>query len=605
MCGIIGINGSANVIQDTLTGLSRLEYRGYDSAGISYINEDNSITTTKVSGKISQLEEKVSHTKPHSNIAIAHTRWATHGEPSEKNAHPHSSKKVSIAHNGIIENYEILKKELAEDGVVFSSDTDSEVILHLVEKYLNLGCTPAQAVRKTSSRLDGAFAILVLFAASPDILIATKKHSPLAVGMNKDCSIVSSDSFSVSNLLTEISYLEDYDLAIVHKNKIEIFDQKDNLIIREKKEICSKTASYEKGQFDHYMQKEIFEQPLTSKATLDLYLNDKKFTSVIPNLDISKVKKIYIIACGTSYFAGLVAKQWLQDFLHISVEVEIASEFQYNPFIQDKNNIVIFISQSGETSDTVRCLRVFKNHTLKSIGIVNVPESTIGRESDICLPINAGQEIGVASTKSFTSQLIVLGCFVLKAALEKKSLSEERVRSYVESILLIPGRIADLLNYSDQYKKIAHLITDSKSVIYIGRGMSYAIASEGALKLKELSYIHAESIPAGELKHGPIALIDEQVSVIAIAPNDSMITKTISNVHSILSRKGNVVLLSDFKENGISDKCSAHLSITSFDVFSTPILYNIPLQLFSYYAAIISGNNVDQPRNLAKSVTVE
>lgn len=604
MCGIIGINGSANIIQDTLTGLSRLEYRGYDSAGISYIT-DNKIITTKVSGKISQLQEKILQTNPYSNIAIAHTRWATHGEPSERNAHPHSSKKVSIVHNGIVENHEILKKELAQEGVVFSSDTDSEVILHLVEKYLNLGCTPAQAVRKTSSRLDGAFAILVLFSEHPNILIATKKHSPLAVGMNKDCTIVSSDSFSVSNLITEISYLEDYDLAIVYKDQIEIFDQKDHLVTREKKEICSKMSSYEKGQFEHYMQKEIFEQPITSKATLDLYLKDKKFTSVIPNLDVAKIEKIYIIACGTSYCAGLVAKHWIQDLLHISVEVEIASEFQYNPFIQNKNNIAIFISQSGETSDTVRCLRAFKNHTLKSIGIVNVPESTIGRESDICLPINAGQEIGVASTKSFTSQLIVLGCLVLKAALEKKSLPEERVKFYVESILLIPGRIADLLNYSDQYQKIAKLIINSKSVIYIGRGMSYAIASEGALKLKELSYIHAEAIPAGELKHGPIALIDEQVSVVAIAPNDSMITKTISNVHSILSRKGNVILLSDFKENGISNKCSAHLSISSFDVFSTPILYTIPLQLFSYYAAIISGNNVDQPRNLAKSVTVE
>jgi glucosamine--fructose-6-phosphate aminotransferase (isomerizing) len=606
MCGIIGINGIGNVIPNTLKGLSRLEYRGYDSAGISFISEkSDTITTIKSVGKIDDLSQKLLKDSHIGEIAISHTRWATHGEVSEANAHPHSNTKVSIVHNGIVENSDALKKKLVETGSVFLSDTDSEVILHLVTQYLSEGNTPDESVRKASKDLDGSYAILALFADYPDTLIATKRNSPLAVGLNAEFSIVSSDSFSMSNFVDKISYLEDCDLAIVRKNTIEMFNRDGKLVDREKKEICSKVASYEKGHFEHYMQKEIFEQPLTSKSTIEHYIRNKEFTSAIKDITISKVEKIYIFACGTSYFAGLIAKQWLQDFLHISTDIEIASEFRYNPMIQNKNNLSIFISQSGETADTARCLKEFKNHTLKSIGIVNTAESTIGRDVDICLPLRAGQEIGVASTKSFTSQLIVLACLTLKVASDKKSISQERLEFYIEQLLLLPGKISELLNYTDKYRVIAGSILESRSVLYIGRGISYAVASEGALKLKELSYIHAESIQAGELKHGPIALIDDKVSVIAIAPDNELINKTLSNVHSIIARKGKVILLSDIKENTISDKCQHHFPIISSDTFTTPMLYNIPLQLISYYAATLSGKNVDQPRNLAKSVTVE
>lgn len=606
MCGIIGINGINNVIPNTLEGLSRLEYRGYDSAGISFISEkSDTITTIKSVGKIEDLSNKVFKTSPEGQITIAHTRWATHGEVSESNAHPHSNSRVSIVHNGIVENSNKIKKQLEKAGSVFLSDTDSEVILHLITKYLDEGNSPSESLRKASKNLEGSYAILAIFADYPDTLIATKNNSPLAVSKNSNSTFVSSDSFSISNFVDTISYLEDYDIAIVKKDNIQIFDAHNTLVEREKKEICSKASSYEKGYFEHYMQKEIFEQPITSKNTLEHYIKNKKITSAIKDVDISKIEKIYIFACGTSYFAGLVAKHWFQDFLHISTDIEIASEFCYNPVIQNKNNLSIFISQSGETADTARCLKEFKNHTMKSIGIVNVAESTIGRNVDICLPLKAGQEIGVASTKSFTSQLIVMACLTLKAASEKKSISQERISFYIDQLLLLPGKISELLNHTDQYRTIAKSILKSRSVLYIGRGISYAIASEGALKLKELSYIHAESIQAGELKHGPIALIDKEVSVIAIAPDNELIHKTLSNVHSIIARKGKVTLLSDIKENSFSEKCQHYFPMISSDVFTTPMLYNIPLQLISYYAAVLSGKNVDQPRNLAKSVTVE
>jgi len=604
MCGIIGINSFTNVIDKTMSGLKNLEYRGYDSAGISYI-DNSDIITLRTLGKIDQLYQKIRREDPKSLISIAHTRWATHGEPSERNAHPHSSGRVSIVHNGIIENNDELRNELTSQGVSFSSETDSEIVLHLIEKSLEAGKTPIQAVRDAAARIYGSYALLILFAEHPDILIATKKSSPLVLGLNKQGGFVSSDLFSISSFLTEVSYLEDNDLAVIHKDKIEILDKDNKQVTRQLHQVCQKTASYEKGFFDHFMQKEIFEQPMTSKNTLDHYISNKEFTEAIPNLQIHKVEKIYIIACGTSYFAGLAAKHWFQNFLNISTDVEIASEFQYNPLIQNSKNLVIFISQSGETADTIRVLRDFKNHTLKSIGIVNVPESTIGREVDICLPIKAGQEIGVASTKAFTSQLVTLACLTLKAALEKNTLSKERTSSYIDQLLLLPGRISELLNHDDDYKNISSSLVNAKSVLYIGRGISYANACEGALKLKEISYIHSEAIPAGELKHGSIALVDEQIFVVALAPNDTTIHKTISNIYSVIARKGKVVLLSDFKESGLSEKCAFHLSINHSDIFSSPILYNIPLQLISYHTALLAGNNVDQPRNLAKSVTVE
>jgi len=604
MCGVIGINGSSDAISRTMSGLKKLEYRGYDSAGIAYLT-NNSIETCRALGKIDQLEKKLSTHNPKSLVSIAHTRWATHGEPSERNAHPHSSGKVSLVHNGTIENSDVLKADLLKSGVSFSSDTDSEVIVRLIDKFLGNGLTPHKAVREATSLLDGSFAILVLFGDHPEYMIATKKSSPLVLGHTKDESVISSDLFSIADLVQEVCYLEDGDLVLLYRNRYEIFDKNDKKISRALHKVCPKRSSYEKGYFDHFMQKEIFEQPMTTKETLNHYLKNKSVYNVIPDLDINKVEKIYIIACGTSYFAGLIAKYWLQNILGISTDVEIASEFQYNSSIYNPNNIAIFISQSGETADTLKALNDFKEHTLLSIGIVNVIESTIGRSVDICLPIKAGQEIGVASTKAFTSQLIVLACLTLKASLEKKSITIEQAESYIDGLLLLPGRISELLNHDEEYKRIASLMVNARSVIYIGRGISYAGACEGALKLKEISYIHAEAIPAGELKHGSIALIDESVYVVAIAPHDEHFSKTMLNINSVISRKGKVLLLSDYKEEEFLKKCAAHLHIQHHDMISSPILYNIPLQAISYHTAVLAGNDVDQPRNLAKSVTVE
>jgi glutamine---fructose-6-phosphate transaminase (isomerizing) len=604
MCGVIGINGSSDVISRTMSSLKKLEYRGYDSAGIAYL-KDNKIEICRALGKIDQLEKKLLTLNPTSLMSIAHTRWATHGEPSERNAHPHSSDKVSLVHNGTIENSDALKADLLKSGISFDSDTDSEVIVHLIDKFLKQGLTPHKAVREATALLDGSFAILVLFADHPEYMIATKKSSPLVIGNTKKESVISSDLFSITDLVQEICYLEDDDLVLLYKNHYQIFNRDDKKISRELHKVCPKRRSYEKGYFDHFMQKEIFEQPMISKETLDHYIKSKSINDVIPNLGINKIEKIYIIACGTSYFAGLVAKYWLHNILGISTDVEIASEFHYNAAIYNPNNISIFISQSGETADTLKALNDFKKHTLLSIGIVNVTESTIGRIVDVCLPIKAGQEIGVASTKAFTSQLIVLACLTLKAALEKKSITPAKAQHYVDSLLLLPGRISELLNHDQEYKRIASLIVNARSVIYIGRGVSYAGASEGALKLKEISYIHAEAIPAGELKHGSIALIDENVYVVAIAPNDEHFSKAMLNINSVISRKGKVILLSDYKEEELLKKCIAHLHIQHYDIISSPILYNIPLQAISYHTAVLAKNDVDQPRNLAKSVTVE
>ena len=604
MCGIFGINSDSNVVARLIEGLQRLEYRGYDSAGIAGINA-NTLFTIKTKGKVAALKAKTAQSNRQSNIGIAHTRWATHGAPSDKNAHPHSNDTLSIAHNGIIENNDVLRTELQNNGTEFISDTDSEVILHLLTTHLKT-YTPMEAVKKTTAQLEGSFAIIAIFKEFPDLIIATKKYSPLALGHGNNENFISSDAYSLSKFTNQVSYLQDGDIAMIYKDKIEIFDAHGQITKREITTINTQDTNYDKGQFAHYMQKEMYEQPLASKNILEQYIDAKNCTLKLPDIDFQNIEKIYIVACGTSYFAGIVAKYWFEEFARIPTIVEIASEFRCRTIPPRDNSLAIFISQSGETADTISSLNLFKQHGKKSIGIINVENSTIARETDIALPLYAGQEIGVASTKAFVNQLILLSCLTLKAAETKNTIQPGECKSHIKSLLEVPGRIAEILNHEYDYKKIAEMISTSKSILYIGRGSSYAIALEGALKLKEISYIHAEAIAAGELKHGSMALIDKEMYVIAIAPEDAFFDKTIGNIKSVIARDGQVILLSSKKGGDmLANECNKILLVNQGNNFTNPILYAIPLQLIAYHTGVLKKHNVDQPRNLAKSVTVE
>lgn len=609
MCGIIGINGKDNVCERLLQRLQCLEYRGYDSAGISFLTE-RKVKTIKVCGKVSVLKAAALLQKEDGLLGIGHTRWATHGEPCEKNAHPHSNGKISIIHNGIIENYSQIKATLVAEGVSFSSETDSEIILHLVQSYISFGLLPLEAVRKTINQIKGAFAILVIFASHPDILIAARRHSPVAVGKSQGETFVGSDAYTLSKFVDSVVYLEDDDIAVCERDKITIFDVVGKEVVRSDVKVNKEICNYDKGHFKYYMQKEIFEQPFSTKQTLDKYIKDGAVNIDFGSIKTDGIKKLYIIACGTSLFAGQLAKYWIQDIAKIEVEFEISSEFRYRELLPKEGSVGIFISQSGETADTINSLRVFKGNGCFSIGIVNNEQSTIGRETNLCLPIYAGPEIGVASTKAFTSQVIVLAALALKLAVERGNLSVERSQLYIEKLLGVPGRISELLNHDADFQSLASLIAPSSSLLYIGRGTSYPIALEGALKLKELSYIHAEAIAAGELKHGAIALVDENTFVIVVAPQDKLFLKTMSNVQSVAARGGKVILLSneygcEFARSICNKTITINHEEDEVSNFIAPLLYTIPLQLIAYHAAIACGNNVDQPRNLAKSVTVE
>jgi glucosamine--fructose-6-phosphate aminotransferase (isomerizing) len=609
MCGVIGINSQRYASERLLQSLERLEYRGYDSAGISFLF-DKKLKTLKAEGKVEDLKKLVLGQKDDGVIGIAHTRWATHGKPCEENAHPHSNGEISIIHNGIIENYKEIKTILIAKGASFYSETDSEVILQLLHLYLKFGTSPLEAVQQTIKQLKGAFAIIAIFANHPNLMIATRRHSPVAVGMGKGESFVGSDAYAISPFVDYVTYLEDDDIALCELDKITIFGEDGLEVNRKQVAVNKETGLYDKGSFKYYMQKEIFEQPLSSRETLNKYIKDSQVALNLGPIASKDITKIYIIACGTSLFAGQLAKYWLQDMAKIEVEVEIASEFKHRELEPSPGSVGIFISQSGETADTISALRFFKGTDRFTIGIVNNEQSTIARETDLCLPIHAGQEIGVASTKAFTSQIIVLAILTLKFAQERNSLSSESVQIYIEKLLEVPGRVSAILNYDKEFQNLSRLIAPSTSLLYIGRGSSYPIAEEGALKIKELSYIHAEAIAGGELKHGSIALVDEKLFVIAIAPYDKLFSKTMSNIQSVAARGGKIILLSNSTGcNSAKDICTNTITINQeedeYSSFIAPLLYVIPLQLLAYHTAIIRGNNVDQPRNLAKSVTVE
>ncbi|KZD06461.1 glutamine--fructose-6-phosphate transaminase (isomerizing) [Oceanibaculum pacificum] len=607
MCGIIGVVGKADVVPSLIEGLKRLEYRGYDSAGIATL-VNGGIERRRSEGKIARLEERVAGNGIHGDIGIGHTRWATHGVPNERNAHPHATDKVALVHNGIIENYRTLAAELAALGHVFASETDSEVAAHLITRYLNEGLRPQEAVATALKRMDGAYALAILFKGEHDLIIGARKGSPLAVGWGEGEMFLGSDALALSPFVRRISYLEEGDWVALSRAGAVFHDAEDRVVDRPAKPTALSGAMVGKGNHRHYMLKEIFEQPAVIGETLRSMWNPASGIIELPpvDIDLAAVSRVTIVACGTSFLSGMVAKYWFERVARIPVDIDIASEFRYRDSPLEKGGLSIFISQSGETIDTLAALRHAKAAGQKTIAIVNVPESTMAREADGVLPTLAGPEIGVASTKAFTCQLVLLACLVIATARARGAIDGAAEARLSNAIAEVPSRAAEVLNGDEGIQALAAQVAEARDVLYIGRNTGYPIALEGALKLKEISYIHAEGYAAGELKHGPIALIDETVPVIVIAPSDDLFEKTFSNMQEVMARGGKVIFLSDEKGCAhIGDAAWGTIALPAVHPFVAPILYAIPVQLLAYHVAVLKGTDVDQPRNLAKSVTVE
>ena len=610
MCGIIGITGHRQAAPLILGGLKHLEYRGYDSAGIATV-EGGKIRRARAEGKLVNLEQQLEGSPLPGALGIGHTRWATHGFPNETNAHPHATDKVAVVHNGIIENFRELREELTAKGFHFTSQTDTEVVPVLVTDYLNQGMTPQQSVSKALKRLHGAYALAFVFAAAPDLLIAARQGPPLAVGYGKGEMFIGSDAIALSNLTTQISYLEDGDWAELTPDAVIIHDSNDAIVTRPITQSGYNGASVGKGNYRHFMQKEIHEQPGVVAETLKIYCNPMDFSVPMNDLaiDWKAIERIQLIACGTSYYAAMAAKYWLESIARIPVDVDIASEYRYRDPILSAKSLTIVISQSGETADTLAVLRFTKNAAQGAhpvLAVVNVPESTIAREANAVLYTYAGPEIGVASTKAFTTQLATLACFTLAMAEKRGAISANRRKELLGHLMGAPLQMIEVLHIEPQLQALAHNLFHASDMLYIGRGTSFALAMEGALKMKEISYIHAEAYAAGELKHGPIALIDEQVPVIVLAPSDNLFDKTASNLQEAAARGGKIVLISD--EQGLAkmgDMPGAVVKMPACDPFVSPLLYALPMQMLAYHVAVLKGTDVDQPRNLAKSVTVE
>ena len=607
MCGIIGVVGKNKAESLLLEGLRRLEYRGYDSSGIATL-VNGKIDKRRASGKISNLSSLLKEHPLSGTIGIAHTRWATHGAPNENNAHPHANDKVAIVHNGIIENYIDLREELIAKGHEFFTDTDSEVVVHLISYYIDEGLDNNLAVRKALQRLDGAFALGILLAGREDVLIAARQDSPLAIGYGKDEMYLGSDALALAPLTDRIVYLENLDMAEISKDGINIFDEEMNIVTRKETKTLMSGKAVEKGGFKHFMLKEIHEQPTVIGETLKSFIDPHNRNIVFPKMDFdfTNIKKLSIIACGTSSYAAMVAKNWFEKYSNIPTEVDIASEYRYRNHAHTDNEAVIVISQSGETADTLAALNNAKKRNLKTLAIVNVLESSIARIADATVLTLAGPEIGVASTKAFTTQLATLACLTLYASECRKTLPKDMIIKLVEDLIELPALTAEVLTIDNSLNKIAQQLKNVRDVLYVGRGVSFPIALEGALKLKEISYIHAEAYAAGELKHGPIALVDDGVPVVALAPSDELFAKTASNIEEVAARGAKIILISD-KEGikKLSNITHVTLEIPKSNKFILPILYSIPVQMLAYHTAVIKGTDVDQPRNLAKSVTVE
>jgi glucosamine--fructose-6-phosphate aminotransferase (isomerizing) len=608
MCGIVGILGREPVAVQLVDALKRLEYRGYDSAGVATL-EGGRLTRRRAEGKLRNLETKLHGDPLKGTIGIGHTRWATHGKPSESNAHPHATERLAVVHNGIIENFRELREELEKAGAKFGSETDTEVVAHLVTLEMKNGRSPVDAVTAALPRLRGAFALAFLFDGEENLLIGARKGSPLAIGYGDGEMYLGSDAIALAPFTDTVAYLEDGDSVVISRTSVEIRDEAGTCVERERHKAPPSAFLVDKGNHRHFMAKEIHEQPEVVGHTLAHYLDMSSERVRLPvplPFDFRALDRISISACGTAFYAGLVAKYWFERFARLPVEIDVASEFRYREAPLTANGLAIFVSQSGETADTLATLRYCKSHKQHVLSVVNVASSTIARESDVVMPTLAGPEIGVASTKAFTCQLAVLACIAVAAGRARGVLSQDDERKLVRALIEVPRLMAEALKLELQIEQLARDLAKSRDVLYLGRGTSYPIALEGALKLKEISYIHAEGYAAGELKHGPIALIDETMPVIVIAPHDRVFEKSVSNMQEVAARGGKIILLTDPKgAREAHVESLSKLTLPEMPSTVTPLVYAIPVQLIAYHTAVVMGTDVDQPRNLAKSVTVE
>jgi glucosamine--fructose-6-phosphate aminotransferase (isomerizing) len=605
MCGIIGIASNKPVSINIINSLKKLEYRGYDSAGLATLNK-NEINEKKCSGRVEELEKILFKDPSDGNLGIGHVRWATHGVPSLVNAHPHSSEIVSVVHNGIIENSDEIKKKLELKGLKFKSQTDTEVITLLITEALK-DKEPLDSVFNTLKQLKGSFALGIIFKNYKNIIIGARRGSPLAVGYSNEENYLGSDSYALKSMTNKISYLDDGDLCVLSKDKVEFFDVNKKKINKKVYVLSEDKNINDKGDYQNFMSKEIFEQSITAKTCINEYIDSLKKDINIYNFPIKpeKINKIVLIGCGTAYHSCLVAKYWFEELTSIDVEIDIASEFRYRKLKFNSNNLYIFVSQSGETADTAAALDICKKNNVKICSIVNVVESTIARNSDWVLPIHAGPEIGVASTKAFLGQMLVLYILCLKLAQSRKDINETTYQTNIKNLKALPEAIKKSLKVENSVQVMAKEFLDAKGSMFLGRGLSFPIALEGALKLKELSYLHAEGYPAGEMKHGPLALIEEGLPVIVIAPKDKYFEKTLSNMQEVIARGGKILFITDHKKELMNENIRFGIRVPSLDSLLSPILLTIPIQLLAYHVALLKGCDIDKPRNLAKSVTVE
>ncbi len=605
MCGIIGIASNKSVYSNIVNSLKRLEYRGYDSAGIATISK-NLINEKKCSGRVSELEKILFKNPIEGNTGIGHVRWATHGIPNEINAHPHSSEIVSVVHNGIIENSNNLKNELELEGFKFKSQTDTEVITLLLTKYLK-DMKPLDAVFKTLNKLDGSFALGILFKNFDNILIGARRGSPLAVGYSKNENYLGSDSYALKSMTNKISYLEDGDVCVMTKDQVDFFNKNEKKINKKVLTLSDDTNETSLGDYKNYMSKEIFEQSNTSRNCINEYIDKIRGKINIYDFPLKpqEINKIVLVGCGTAYHSCLVAKYWFEELTDLNVETDVASEFRYRNIKFDKKNLYIFVSQSGETADTAAALNLCKKNKVKTCSIVNVVESSIARNSDWVLPIHVGPEIGVASTKAFLGQMLVLYILCLKIAENRKNIEKNFFIERLNNLKKLPSLIDESLKTEDKIEIFSKDFLEAKGSMFLGRGSSFPIALEGALKLKELSYLHAEGYPAGEMKHGPLALIEDGLPVIVIAPKDKYFEKTISNMQEVIARGGKILLITDKHNDVINENIRFKIELPFIENLLNPFLITIPLQLLAYHVALLKKCDIDKPRNLAKSVTVE
>ena len=605
MCGIVGVLGNHQVASILVEALKRLEYRGYDSAGIATVNA-GVLDRRRAVGKLVNLSDTLVHEPLFGKAGIGHTRWATHGAASVKNAHPHRAGKVAVVHNGIIENFRELRAFLAENGIGYETDTDTETVALLTEYYLRQGNAAVEAAKQTIARLEGAYALCFLFEGEEDLLVAARKGSPLAIGHGNGMMFVGSDAIALAPMTNQITYLEEGDCAVLTRTSLEIVDTNGTIANREVRKVQIDAATIDKGGYKHYMAKEIAEQPTVTTNAMHHYLDGNAIKLPSPGVDFTKIERLTMVACGTAYYACVVAKYWFEQIAGIPVDVDVASEFRYREPPISNGTAALFVSQSGETADTLAALRYCRLHADSILSVVNVPESSIARESDLAMLIHAGTEIGVASTKAFTCQLTTLAILVLEAAKQKGRLTSDELTERLNDLRSLPGILNISLGIESACEDLSHKLAEARDILFLGRGQMYPIAMEGALKLKEVSYIHAEAYASGELKHGPIALVDQNVPVIVMAPRDALFEKTVSNMQEVMARGGKVLLVSDKK--GIAEAGEGTwetLVMPEVPDMLAPILYAIPAQLLAYYTAVAIGTDVDQPRNLAKSVTVE